>query len=408
MALSTSRPTGSVGEIFRAIRSAGTMSRAEIAEQTGLAPSTVSLRVDVLVGLGLLRETGVNASRGGRRSRRLELDGSAGYVASVDVGAKHIAAGLTDAAGRTLRQEERMGSFDGGPEELVAWLWAFIEEMIAASGLDPDRLMGVGVGITAPVEHPSGRVVHPAFMPSLSDAVIPKLFHRYTAVPVLAENDANLLALAELATTPYESDQLLAVKLGTRIGCGVVSDGRLHRGIRGAAGEVGHSSAEGIAMISCSCGIETCLESVASGGALVAQLSELGYDVESSADVVAQGQTGDPVVVDILRTAGGQIGETLSRIVNFFNPRAVVLGGGMAASEHLVAAIRAQLFQRCLPVVANDLEVRPSRSPEDAPLRGASFLILDEVLSPARIDALARGDEEAQAADPSADRTESH
>ena len=161
-------------------------------------------------------------------------------------------------------------------------------------------------------------------------------------------------------------------------------------------------------MISCSCGIETCLESVASGGALVAQLSELGYDVESSADVVAQGQTGDPVVVDILRTAGGQIGETLSRIVNFFNPRAVVLGGGMAASEHLVAAIRAQLFQRCLPVVANDLEVRPSRSPEDAPLRGASFLILDEVLSPARIDALARGDEEGQAADPSADRTEGH
>lgn len=395
MALST-RPLsspGSIGDILRAIRAAGTLSRAEIAEQTGLAPSTVSLRVDSLMQLGLLRERGENASRGGRRARRLELDGAAGYVAAVDVGAKHIAVGLTDAAGTEIVVEQRLGALDAGPEALVAWLWAFIEDLIGRSGLELERMMGIAIGITAPVEYPSGRVVHPAFMPSLSDAVIPRLFEKHTAVPVLAENDANLLALAELETTTYENDDILAIKLGTRIGSGVISAGRLHRGVRGAAGEISHTAVPGEALISCSCGVGTCLESVASGGALVARLNDLGYDVVSSADVVAQGQTGDPVVVDILRAAGTQIGETLSHIVNFFNPRAVVLGGGMSASEHLVAAIRAQLFQRCLPVVTHDLEVHPSAFPRQAPLRGASFLILEEVLSPERIDALARGRE---------------
>lgn len=395
MALST-RPLstpGSVGDILRAIRAEGTMSRAEIAEQTGLAPSTVSLRADTLMQLGLLRESGENASRGGRRARRLELDGAVGYVAAVDVGAKHIAIGLTDAAGVEILVEQRLGALDGGPEELVAWLWEFIEDLIRRSGLDPERLMGIAVGITAPVEYPSGRVVHPAFMPSLSDAVIPRLFEKHTAVPVLAENDANLLALAELETTTHENDDLLAVKLGTRIGSGVISAGRLHRGVRGAAGEISHTAVPGEALISCSCGIGTCLESVASGGALVARLNDLGYAVKSSADVVAQAQTGDPVVVDILRVAGTQIGETLSHVVNFFNPRAVILGGGMSASEHLVAAIRAQLFQRCLPVVTHDLEVHRSAFPRQAPIRGASFLILEEVLSPERIDALARGRE---------------
>lgn len=385
---------GSAGEILQMIRSAGGLSRAEIAEQSGLAPSTVSLRVDLLTRLGVIRETGESASRGGRRARRLELNGSAGYVAAIDVGAEHVAAGLTDAASRSLALEVRDVTPMGGPEALVAWVWGFLEELVSANGLDPQRLMGVGVGITAPVEHPSGRVVHPAFMPSLNDAVIPHLFAEHTSVPVIAENDANLLAMAELASTPYDEDQLLAIKLGTRIGCGIISAGRLHRGIRGAAGEISHTAVDGTAMITCSCGLPTCLESVASGGALVARLAQLGYDVRTSADVVMHGQAGDPVVVDILRNAGAQIGEVLSQIVNFFNPRAVVLGGGMSASAPLVAAIRAQLFQRCLPVVTNDLEVRSTSAPREASVRGASVLILEEMLSPARIDGLARQDAE--------------
>lgn len=142
----------------------------------------------------------------------------------------------------------------------------------------------------------------------------------------------------------------------------------------------------GTSTIPCVCGTVNCLESVASGGALVARLVALGYDVTTTSDVVELGRSGDAQVVDILRSAGTSIGEVLSSIVNFFNPRDVVLGGAMSASAPLVAAIRAELFQRCLPLVADDLEVRAARSPGDAGVRGASQLILEEVLAPARVE----------------------
>jgi predicted NBD/HSP70 family sugar kinase len=121
-----------------------------------------------------------------------------------------------------------------------------------------------------------------------------------------------------------------------------------------------------------------------------ARLAEEGYQVATAADVVALGQSTDPRVTDILREAGTHIGEVLSAIVNFMNPRDVVLAGSMSAVAPLVAAIRAQLFQRCLPLVTEHLEVRASRSPGDAAIRGATQLILEEVYAPARVESLAR------------------
>lgn len=385
---------GSVGEIFRIIRNAEAPSRAALAQVSGLAPSTVSLRVDALMRLGLVRNSGEDESRGGRRARLLEVDNSAGFVAALDVGANHVKIALADLSGNFLVVNEQAAAFGEGPDAVVSRLWDIVQEQISAAGLEETALMGIGLGLPAPIEYPSGRVVLPSFMPSLHDAVIPHCFAKYTHVPVLVENDANLVALAELSEDHPESDQLLAVKLGTRIGCGIISEGRLHRGVGGAAGEISHTTVAGTPMIGCSCGVPNCLESIASGGAIVARLAQRGYAVHNSADVVELGRSADPQVVEILREAGTQIGEVLSSIVNFFNPRDVVLGGAMSASSPLVAAIRAQLFQRCLPLVANDLEVRAARNPSDAGIRGATTYILEEILAPARIDALARHQED--------------
>lgn len=381
---------GSVGEIFRMIRSAEATSRSSLAQLSGLAPSTVSLRVDALMRLGLVRDSGADESRGGRRARLLEVDNSAGFVAALDVGANHVKIALADLSGNFLLVNEQAASFGEGPDAVVSRLWDIVEEQIGESGLDAGSLLGIGLGLPAPIEFPSGRVVHPSFMPGLHDAVIPGYFAKYTAVPVLVENDANLVALAERSEDHPESDQLLAVKLGTRIGCGIISAGRLHRGVGGAAGEISHTAVAGTSTIGCSCGIPNCLESVASGGAIVARLAQQGYAVRTSADVVELGRSADPQVVEALREAGTHIGKVLSSIVNFFNPRDVVLGGAMSASAPLVAAIRAQLFQCCLPLVANDLEVRAARNPSDAGIRGASIYILEEVLAPSRVEALAR------------------
>lgn len=395
---------GSIGDIFRLIRTGTATSRSALAREIGMAPSTISLRVDALVRLGLVSEAGDEQSRGGRRARSLELSTTAGFVGAMDVGAHHVQVGIADLGGRLLAIENIPVEIEDGPESAVDGLWAGLQSLVERTGLDPELLMGVAIGLPAPIEFPSGRVVLPSFMPSWHNADLPSLFAERTTVPVLIENDANLIALAEQTDGDSRRDQLLAIKLGTRIGCGIISAGRLHRGVGGAAGEISHTAVTGLSTISCVCGTPNCLESVASGGAIVARLSELGYDVKTAADVVELGRGGDAQVVEILRNAGTSIGGVLAAIVNFFNPRDVVLGGAMSASAPLVAAIRAELFQRCLPLVSNTLDVRAARSPGDAGIRGAAHLILEEVLAPARVERLSRQHDDAleRAALPSA------
>jgi predicted NBD/HSP70 family sugar kinase len=395
---------GSIGDIFRLIRTGTATSRSALAREIGMAPSTISLRVDALVRLGLVSEAGDEQSRGGRRARSLELSTTAGFVGAMDVGAHHVQVGIADLGGRLLAVENIPVEIEDGPESAVDGLWAGLQSLVERTGLDPEHLMGVAIGLPAPIEFPSGRVVLPSFMPSWHNADLPGLFAERTTVPVLIENDANLIALAEQTDGDSRRDQLLAIKLGTRIGCGIISAGRLHRGVGGAAGEISHTAVTGLSTISCVCGTPNCLESVASGGAIVARLSELGYDVKTAADVVELGRGGDAQVVEILRNAGTSIGGVLAAIVNFFNPRDVVLGGAMSASAPLVAAIRAELFQRCLPLVSNTLDVRAALSPGDAGIRGAAHLILEEVLAPARVERLSREHDDAleRAALPSA------
>ncbi|WP_426997122.1 ROK family protein [Pseudarthrobacter sp. N5] len=382
---------GSVGDVFRLIREGVATSRPALARRTGLAPSTVSLRVDALTGMGLVVERGSEDSIGGRRARRLSVSADSGVVATADVGANHARIALSDMTGQLLVVEESPLDTASGPIASVEWLWEHFQTALDSVDKKTGDLRGIAIGLPAPIEHPSSKVILPSFMPSWHNADLPRLFRSHTELPILIENDANLVALAENAVPDNgRPSHLLAVKLGTRIGCGIISAGRLHRGAAGAAGEISHISVPGTATLSCSCPEENCLESVASGGALVARLRNAGYSVAGTADVVELGRAGDPAAVEALREAGAHIGSVLSSIVNFFSPHVVVLGGAMSASAPLVAALRAELFRKCLPLIANDLSVRTSINTADAGVKGATHLILEELLAPARIEHLVR------------------
>ena len=382
---------GSAGDIFRLIRSGEATSRSAIARRTGLAASTAGLRVDTLERLGLVTEQGQQESQGGRRARKLEVARAAGFVAAIDFGAHHLKFAVADLAGGIVAQKKLPVLVEESPDAVVEAMWTQLQNLMTHYELDSSKLWGIAVGLPAPIEYPSGRVVLPSFMPSWHNVSLPALFASYTDVPVLVENNANLVALAEASSNNGSApDHILAVILGTRIGSGIITDGRLHRGFSGAAGEISHSAVDGESTTPCICGIPNCLESVASGGAIAAKLTAQGYEARSVSDVVALGSTTDPIVLNVLRVAGTQIGQVLALIVNFLNPHDVILSGAMSASAPLVAAIRAELFQRCLPIVANDLHVRAASDPENAGVRGAVRLILEEVLAAARVEQLAR------------------
>lgn len=372
---------GTPGDLLELVRSGMAASRSDLARLTGLAPSTISLRVDGLLRLGLLAEPAAG-SHGGRKARKLALNGKAGYVASVDLGASHVRIALADLRGSVLFDEPEPATLVD--EDIVATagrLWGRIVELIESLRLAPDRLLGIAVGVPAPVSHRDGRIVSPAFMPAWNNQSLSAPFKQHTHVPVLIENDANLYAIAESPDGGDPADShLLAVKLGTRIGCGIISAGAVHRGYNGAAGEIAHTQAHGESALPCSCNVPNCLESVASGGALLARLDAAGIHLGSPRELVEAGEHGRPEVVDVLRDAGRQIGATLSGFVNFFNPKDVVIGGTMSYSAPLVAAIRAELFRSCLPLVTENLDVRATGSTTGLASQGGLRLALDTAL----------------------------
>ncbi|MDN3311709.1 ROK family transcriptional regulator [Microbacterium oryzae] len=387
---------GSVGGILQAIRGGGVVSRSSLARATGLAPSTVSLRVDALIDLGLVREGGEAASRGGRRPREVSLDPRAGFVAAAEFGARHVRLALSDATGGVLIEAD---SSDGGlpplpitegPEPTARALWDGMMDLAARADLAPERFLGAAIGIPAPVEYRTGRVTTPSFMPSWHGIELPRAFAELTDRPIVAENDANLIALSEtVGAAPGHGRHLFAVKLGSRIGSGLIWNGRLYRGFGGAAGEMAHTGVFGEAALPCTCPVPNCLEAVAGGGALVSRLRNLGFEVESTADVVELGAAGVAEAVAALRGAGARIGEVIGSMVNLLNPREVVLAGTMSQSTPLVAAIKAEVFQRAIPTVTEHLQIQTTRHPRDAGIIGATELILGEVLAPSRINALA-------------------
>ncbi|MER7503849.1 ROK family protein [Nonomuraea pusilla] len=374
---------GAQGELLRLVAGGHAESRAELARLSGLAASSVSLRVEELIDSGLLVEEGSGGSRGGRRPRRLRLSPTAGLLAVADLGAHHARLGLLDLSGDPLVVEEHPCDITRGPEAVLGWMADVFDGLLerhAGTGPSAIPLRGVGTGVPGPVEPSAGRVVSPSRMPGWNSFPVAEHLRRRYDLPVLVENDANLMAVGEARAWPGH-DNLMVLKAGTGIGCGLVVGGRLHRG-RGAAGDISHVRVRTDASATCSCGHSDCLEAYASGAALIAALAGQGMALERPADLVARVNDGVPEATAQVRNAGRLIGEVLTVLVNFFNPDAVVVGGSLSAAEPLISAVRAAVYERCLPLATRDLEIAATRVGRDAALLGAGALLLDAVLSP--------------------------
>ena len=218
------------------------------------------------------------------------------------------------------------------------------------------------------------------------------------------DNDVNLLALGRdraYRSGPRPTDDLLFVKIGTGIGAGLVSGGRLHRGANGCAGDIGHVAVAEADDVVCRCGNVGCLEAVAGGAALARDGG--AWRRAGTSPLVAEmlGQSGD----DHRRRRHGRrrpgrpgrarrcspgraawSAATLATLVSFYNPGLVVLGGGGGrAGDHVLAAIREAVYRRSLPLATRTLRIEPSVARRGAGLAGAVHLVLDALFAAERL-----------------------
>jgi predicted NBD/HSP70 family sugar kinase len=383
--------SASAGALLRHVRAGRARSRAELVALTGASRNTVSARIDQLIAANLLEEGGRGWSTGGRPPTLLQFNSRAGCVLAVDLGVTSVDVAVTDLSAEVLATAGHDIDVAEGPGPVLAEVDRLAEKVLAEAGLTPADVCAVGVGVPGPVEHSTGRPSHPPIMPGWHDHPIPSAFGRYEC-PVFVDNDVNVMALGEMGVGGSEQD-VLVVKVGTGIGCGVIVDGRVYRGAQGSAGDIGHihvAQPDGRTVV-CRCGQENCLEAIAGGGALLRDAVAAGLPVTTTRQLVELAAQGNGPAIELVRDAGRTIGTVLAALVNFFNPHRIVVTGGVArAGVPLLAGIREAVYRRSMPLAARALEITVSEAPDLSGRLGAALMAIEGYLDDDSVQALAR------------------
>nr|WP_308293081.1 ROK family protein [Pseudarthrobacter sp. MDT3-26] len=385
----------SLAPILNAVRSGKALTRPELVRATGLGRNVVSQRVDYLLGSGLLVEGATGPSQGGRAPRQLAFRASAGQVLVAELGASSLGVALTDLDGRVASALEEPCDINAGPELILDRVGQLFGQMLEG-GRPAASLWGIGVGLPGPVEFATGKPVVPPIMPGWDGFDVRAFFQDRFSAPVWVDNEVNLMALGEFrdGLARGHSD-IVYVKVGTGIGAGLISQGRLHRGALGSAGDIGHIRM-GPDTVVCRCGKRGCLEAMAGGAALARQgedaarsgksrllaavLAERGS--VSARDIAEAGRRGDADATDLLLHSAREVGEAVSLLVNVFNPSLVLIGGGVAdAGDLYLAEVRRTVLGSSLPLATRNLRILASPTGDQAGLRGAAFMVIDELLS---------------------------
>jgi glucokinase-like ROK family protein len=385
--------------ILKTVFWSGSPSRHALQVGTKFSKSKLNAIVSNLIAQGWLNEGEQLGSSGGRPANGIGLSTQLGYLIGIDLGATSLQIALTDPNLSIRAQRQTALDVRAGPGTIMPLVSKFIAELLEECELQPRHLLGIGFGVPAPVAFENSMLMNPILMAGWDGFSLRDYFASSLEVPVIVDNDANVMALGELwyartmaasNVTTNHTENFIVLKLGTGIGAGIIAHGELHRGADGAAGDVGHNCVDPGGE-RCSCGNFGCLELYAgapaitraatraaqsgSSPSLARQLAQNGQI--TTFDVSLASRDGDPAAIAIVQEAGSRIGQVLAGMVNFFNPSRVILGGGIAQLGPLMlSSIRQSIYARSLPLSTRALRIDLTRLEETAGVHGAAALAL--------------------------------
>ncbi|MFG2037077.1 ROK family protein [Dactylosporangium sp. NPDC048998] len=386
--------------VLALVKEGGPVSRASIARSTTLAKPTVSAIVDELIADGLVREIGPGSTAvsGGRPPILLEFNARSQLVVGVHIGARRTAIAIGDAAGEEIARREfptpRPGAAPpagappapADPRAVLRLVATEVRAAIAGAGLPGAKIAAVGAVLPGLTDFHTGVCL---LAPNLGwrDVPVRDILAAELGAPVYVHNAGQAAAVAEnLEGAGERVGDLALLYAGTGLSAGILSDGRVFHGVGGTAGEIGHNAVPGIDE-PCNCGNIGCLETVASGPAIVRAARRALAAGEASAlaevdefdarDVAAAAQAGDDVAGRVIAGVGEHLGLAASWLINAYNPALVVVGGGLAAiGDLLLDPLRAAAARHALSPALRGVEIRASVLGPDAEVRGAVLLAL--------------------------------
>ncbi|MFF0561126.1 ROK family protein [Streptomyces sp. NPDC020472] len=374
----TSLHRANLERVVRAVRMAGSLTQAEIARTTGLSAATVSNIVRELKDGGTVEVTPTSA--GGRRARSVSLSGDAGIVIGVDFGHTHLRVAVGNLAHQVLAEEAEPLDVDGSSAEGFDRAEQLVKRLIRATGIGPDKVIGVGLGVPGPIDVSSGTLGSTSILPGWSGINPADELSGRLGVPVHVDNDANLGALGELVWGSGRGVKDLAyIKVASGVGAGLVIDGRVYRGPGGTAGEIGHITLDESGPV-CRCGNRGCLETFTAARYVLPLLQPSHGPDLTMERVVQLAREGDPGCRRVVADVGRHIGSGVANLCNLLNPSRVVLGGDLAeAGELVLAPIRDSVSRYAIPSAARQLSLVQGALGGRAEVLGALALVLSEM-----------------------------
>jgi glucokinase-like ROK family protein len=364
----------------------GEISRVDVARQTGLTRTTVSEVVGRFIQEGLVVETGVSPSRGGKRAILLRVEDDARHLVGIDLANSAFRGAIVNLRGKIVQRvslpiQERDG------EAALGLAFTLIDQLLQ---LTNRPILGIGVG-TPGLMDPVHRVVRYAANLDWYDLPLGDLLEERYRMPIYIANDSQAAALAEfIFGKQAQVNNLVVIKAGRGVSAGIVLNGELFYGDRHSAGEIGH-----IRMLPggerCRCGNTGCLETLVSTRSLIrraraiaaqqpeSQLNRLvasPEEIDSDAILKAY-QAGDPPIKALIAEAGDYLGIAAAQIAGALNIDQIILAGRLARyGDGIIAPMQKRVSQDILPALARHTQVSPSLLGDDVVVLGAASLIL--------------------------------
>ncbi|WP_027415913.1 ROK family transcriptional regulator [Aneurinibacillus terranovensis] len=383
--------------ILNVIRLHGPISRAEIAKITRLTAPTVTNIVGELLESGLVVESNLGESTGGRKPIMLRINSSAFYIIGVYAGAKKINAVIATLDGHVVYYTETKVPAGVDVEGYVGLLKKSIHSAIEGTKNPVQSFVGIGIGMHGLVDPEKGISI---FAPNLNLANIPVKteLEKEFMLPVEIENDVRAIALGESWFGQGQGiANFICVNVGTGVGAGIILDHHLYHGASYTAGEIGHTTID-IHGPKCSCGNYGCLETLTSGPAIVKRIQKAirigkqtvveeyvkgDLDAITGEMVANAAAQGDTVAIEVLADTGRYLGIGIANLINTFNPSRIILSGGVSrAGDFVLQPLKETVEHRSLAVPAKSVTIVKSELGPHAIAVGAVTLVLHKLFTP--------------------------
>ncbi|MBM7556662.1 ROK family transcriptional regulator [Halanaerobacter jeridensis] len=384
-----------VSLIMECIREKGPISRADIAQITGLTPASVSKITKNLISNDYIKEHGYGQSSGGRPPVLLELNAAAGYIIGVDLGPEILEVSITDLEANVLiSNNEDLENLE--QNFVLDELMNLIHLTMEASKIDKKEVIGIGMAVHGLVNSETGISI---FAPHYhwKEVPIKEIIEDEFGLPTFIDNDVRAMALGERwFGRAQKSDNFITVNVSNGIGSGIVIDGELYQGTNYSAGEIGHIVVDNDGP-QCSCGNYGCLESLASNPKIVKRARKLikqgaqskistlvdnNLDEITVTDICKAANEEDEVALEVLKETGRYLGMGLAYLINILNPELIIIVGKIVKSkDNIFQYIEEVIESKALEVPAKRVNIVATALGEQAATIGGVTLVLRELFT---------------------------